>query len=44
MYGTVGRVRTYKDSVYDFVPSPYQAMGLAGGLPVPLTTALLIVH
>lgn len=40
----VGRFRTYKDSVYDFVPSPLYAMGIAGGLPIPLTTTLLVYN
>jgi len=38
----VGRFRTYKGYVYDYAPSPYQAMGLAGGLPIPLTTTILV--
>jgi len=38
----VGRFRTYKGYVYDYAPSPYQAMNLAGGLPIPLTTTILV--
>lgn len=37
-----GRFRTYKGYVYDFTPSPYQPMGLAGGLPIPLTATALL--
>jgi len=40
----VGRFRTYKDSVYDFVPSPLLAMGQAGGLPIPLTTTTILYN
>ena len=40
----VGRLRTYKDSVYDFVPSPLYAMGIAGGLPIPLTTTIILYN
>jgi len=43
-FGMVGRFRTYKGSVYDFAPSPYQAMGLAGGLPIPLTTTSILYN
>ena len=40
----VGRFRTYKDSVYDFVPSPLLAMSQAGGLPIPLTTTTILYN
>ena len=41
--GVAGRFRTYKGYVYDYAPSPFYAMGIAGGLPIPLTATVYYI-